>query len=60
MRLFEHPEFAQAILRATEHFASQGFRPAITEKDYYVTEVLRIIATTVGDKVMSEAFNVSC
>ena len=52
MRLFEHPDFAQAILRAAEHFAAQGFRPAIIEKDYYVTEVLRIIATTAGDKVI--------
>jgi hypothetical protein len=52
VRLFEHPDFAQAILRAAEHYADQGFRPAIIEKDYYVTEVLRIIATTAGDKVI--------
>jgi predicted nucleotidyltransferase component of viral defense system len=52
VRLFEHPDFAQAILRATELFAAQGFRPAIIEKDHYVTEVLRIIATTAGDKVI--------
>jgi hypothetical protein len=52
VRLFEHPDFAQAILRAAEHFAARGLRPAIIEKDYYVTEVLRIIATTAGDKVI--------
>lgn len=37
MRLFEHPEFTQAILRAAEHFATRGLRPAVIEKDYYVT-----------------------
>jgi Nucleotidyl transferase AbiEii toxin, Type IV TA system len=52
VRLFEHPDFTQAILRAAEHFAAQGFRPAIIEKDYYVTEVLRNIAATAGDKVI--------
>ena len=29
-----------------------GLRPAIIEKDYYVTEALRIIAATAGDKVI--------
>jgi hypothetical protein len=52
MRLFEHPDFEQAILQATAHFASQGLRPAIIEKDYYVTEALRVIAVTAGDKVI--------
>jgi hypothetical protein len=49
VRLFEHPDFGQAILQAAERFQ---LRPAIIEKDYYVTEVLRIIATTAGDKVI--------
>lgn len=48
MRLFEHPDFDQAILRAAEHFREQGLRPAIIEKDYYVTEALRLIAATPG------------
>ena len=52
MRLFEHPDFEQAVLRAAEHFRSQGLRPAIIEKDYYVTEALRIIAANAGDKVI--------
>lgn len=34
MRLFEHPDFDQAILRAAEHFQDQGLRPAIIEKDF--------------------------
>ena len=43
MRLFEHPDFEQAIIRAAEHFRPQGLREAIIEKDYYVMETLRII-----------------
>jgi hypothetical protein len=35
VRLFEHPDFDQFVLGATEHFRSQGLRPAIIEKDYY-------------------------
>lgn len=50
MRLFEHRDFEQAILQAAEHFREQGLRPAIIEKDYYVTEVLRAIATTTNTK----------
>ena len=49
MRLFEHPDFDQVILQAAEHFQ---LRPGIIEKDYYVTEVLRTIAATAGDKVI--------
>ena len=49
MRLFEHDEFEQAMLRAAERFAvSEQF----VEKDYYVTEILRIVAERLGDKVM--------
>ena len=51
MKLFEHPEFDQAILQAAEHFRGQSWRPAIIEKDYYVTEALRIIAAA-GDNVI--------
>jgi hypothetical protein len=52
VRLFEHPEFEQAIIKAAEHFRERGLRPALIEEDYYVTEVLRIIATSAGDKVI--------
>ncbi len=52
MKLFEHPDFEQAILQATEHFRAQRLRAAIIEKDYYVTEALRIIAASAGDKVI--------
>lgn len=52
LRLFEHPDFEQAILRAADHFRKRNLRPAIIEKDYYVTEALRAIAVTSGDKVI--------
>lgn len=49
MRLFEHPEFDQAVLRAAENAAvSEQF----VEKDYYVTEILRIVSRELGDKVL--------
>src|SRR5712691_1268686 len=52
MRLFEHPDFEQAIIRAAEHFRPQGLREAIIEKDYFVTEALRIIEQAAGSKVI--------
>jgi len=52
MRLFHHPEFEQAILRAEEHFRARRIRAAIIEKDYYVTEALRLIAASAGDKII--------
>jgi hypothetical protein len=35
MRLFEHLDFEQAIIRAAEHFRPRGLREAIIEKDYF-------------------------
>jgi len=46
IKLFEHADFEQAIIQGAEHFREQGLRPALIEKDYYVTEALRIIAAT--------------
>jgi hypothetical protein len=51
MKLCEHADFEQAILRAEKHFSGSGLRASIIEKDYYVTEVLRIIAAA-GDKII--------
>lgn len=51
LRLFEHADFEQAILRAAEHFRARGLRPAVIEKDYYVTEALRILARG-GDRII--------
>ena len=52
MKLFEHPDFEQAIIHAAEYFNSPGMRESIIEKDYFVTEVLRIINQTSGDKII--------
>jgi hypothetical protein len=52
VKLFEHADFEQAIIRAAEHFRPRGLREAIIEKDYYVTEALRIIVQAAGDKVI--------
>lgn len=52
MRLFEHPDFEQAVLGAAEYFAAAKLREDIIEKDYYVTEALRLIAIAAGDKVI--------
>ena len=52
MKLFEHPDFEQAIIRAAEHFRPRGLREAIIEKDYYVTEALRIIEQEAGGRVI--------
>jgi hypothetical protein len=52
MRLCEHPDFDQAIQRAADHHQARGLRPAIVEKDYYVTEALRQLAVAAGDHVV--------
>ncbi len=46
------PILSKAILQAAEYFRERKLRPAIIEKDYYVTEALRLIATTSGDKII--------
>jgi len=52
MLLCEHPDFEQAIIQAATYFSSRGLKESFIEKDYYVTEVLRILANTIGDKVI--------
>lgn len=52
VKLFEHPDFEQAVIRAAEHFNSPGMREAVIEKDYFVTEALRIISLVAKDKVI--------
>jgi hypothetical protein len=49
VKLFEHAEFEQTMLRAAEHFA---VNEQFVEKDYYVTEILRIVSERLGDKAM--------
>jgi predicted nucleotidyltransferase component of viral defense system len=54
VKLFEHPDFAQAITATQNHLREQGvsLSEQIIEKDYYVTEALRIIAGSSGEKVI--------
>jgi hypothetical protein len=52
MKLFQHKDFEQVILGAERHFHARKLRPAIIEKDYYVTETLRIIAAAAPDKII--------
>ena len=33
MKLFEHPDFEQAVIRAAEHLRVRGLREAIIERD---------------------------
>jgi Nucleotidyl transferase AbiEii toxin, Type IV TA system len=49
MKLFEHADFDQAVIQAARHF---GLREALIEKDYFVTEALRIIEQEAGSKVI--------
>jgi len=59
VKLFEHPDFEQAILQAAEHFRGRGLRPAIIEKDYYVTEALRIVAAGGGQMIFKGGTSLS-
>lgn len=52
MRLAQHADFEQAVLRAADHFQARGLRASIIEKDYYVTEALRIIAGSYENQVI--------
>jgi hypothetical protein len=52
MKLYQHPDFGQAILETARHFADRGLRPGVIEKDYYVTEALRQINDDAGAHVI--------
>ena len=52
MKLFEHQDFKQAVIRAAEHFRPRGLRESIIEKDYFVTEALRILEETAGGLII--------
>jgi hypothetical protein len=52
MKLFEHPDFEQAVIRAAEHFRTRGLRESIIEKDYFVTEALRLLEETAGGLII--------
>ena len=52
MKLFESPDFYDAIVAATAHFQGAGLTEQLIEKDYYVTEALRVIATLYPTQVV--------
>lgn len=52
MMLFEHSDFEQVVIQAAEHFKDRGLRPSVIEKDYYVTEALRLIAATGTERII--------
>lgn len=52
MRLCESPEFRDAIVIAKDYFNRPGLTEQFIEKDYYVTEALRIIATRWQNKIV--------
>jgi hypothetical protein len=49
MRLCEHEDFVTLLVAAAQ---SRRLNEQFVEKDYYVTEVLRIVAATYGDRVI--------
>jgi len=49
VRLFEHDEFEQAILQAARRL---GVSEQFVEKDYYVTEILRIVVEQLDGKAV--------
>lgn len=49
MKLCEHPEFAALLVAAAQ---ATDLNEQFVEKDYYVTEVLRIVVGAYGEKVI--------
>lgn len=52
MKLFEHPEFPEAIKAVRSYFNHPGLTEQFIEKDYYITESLRIVASQWPDTVI--------
>jgi hypothetical protein len=52
MKLVEHPDFEQAVIRAAEHFRARGLRESIIEKDSFVTEALRTLEQGAGKLII--------
>jgi len=49
VRLSEHPDFAAFLTAAA---ADSGLPETFVEKDYWITEILRTIATTLGERAI--------
>jgi hypothetical protein len=52
VKLCESPDFREVITAAANHFSNQGLTEQFIEKDYYITEALRIIAGLYPDRVV--------
>jgi len=52
VKLCEHPDFEQAVIRAAEHFRTRGLRESLIEKDYFVTEALRLLEHAAGQLII--------
>jgi hypothetical protein len=52
LKLFESPDFRDLLLAAADHFQDTGLNAQLIEKDYYVTEVLRLIANQWSEQVV--------
>ena len=52
MKLCESPDFKDAIAAAANHFSNQGLTEQFIEKDYYITEALRVIAGLYPERVI--------
>lgn len=50
MRLCEYRDFRDAIAAAANYFSNQGLTEQFIEKDYYITEALRILAGLYPDE----------
>ncbi|RYG39142.1 nucleotidyl transferase AbiEii/AbiGii toxin family protein [bacterium] len=46
MRLYAHPDFTAIVVAAREHLGIPGLTEQLIEKDYFVTEMLRIVAAS--------------
>ncbi len=49
MRLHEHPDFATFVTAAAEE---EELGEAFVEKDYWITEILRVIARTLPERAV--------
>lgn len=56
VKLCEHPDFQAAITAAAEHF---DLNEQFIEKDYYVTEALRIAAAQPGTVIFKGGTSLS-
>jgi hypothetical protein len=52
MKLFEHQDFNQLVIQTRNHLGHSGITEQLVEKDYFVTELLRVVAATLPKEVI--------